>query len=125
MMYWITTAGTLTASRCARGPVVLGAMDDLDFLHPVFLGEIVTVSAQVEFIGRTSLELGVEVHSENPRTGLRRRTTSSHLAFIALDEHERPRPVGATIVPACALETAVHVAAAERKAAFVAMGYGG
>ena len=52
MMYWIATAATLTASRCARGLVALGAMDDLDFLHPVFLGDIVTVSAQVEFIGR-------------------------------------------------------------------------
>lgn len=117
MMSWIATAGTLTASRCARGPVVLGAMDDLDFIHPVYLGEIVTVSSQVEYIGRTSLELGVEVHSENPRTGIRRRTTSSHLAFIALDEHEQPRPVGTVITPASDAEAAVHTAASARKAA--------
>ncbi len=117
MMYWIATAGTLTASRCARGPVVLGAMDDLDFIHPVYLGEIVTVSSQVEYIGRASLELGVEVHSENPRTGLRRRTTSSHLAFIALDERERPRSVGEVMTPASDAEAAVHAAAAARKAA--------
>jgi acyl-coenzyme A thioesterase 7 len=117
MMSWIATAGTLSASRCARGPVVLGAMDDLDFIHPVYLGEIVTVSSQVEYIGRTSLELGVEVHSENPRTGVRRRTTSSHLAFIALDEHERPRPVGTVISPGSDAEAAVHAAAAQRKAA--------
>jgi len=117
MMYWIATAGTLTASRCARGPVVLGAMDDLDFIHPVYLGEIVTVSSQVEYIGRASLELGVEVHSENPRTGMRRRTTSSHLAFIALDERERPRSVGAVITPTSDAEAAVHAAAAARKAA--------
>ncbi len=116
MMSWVATAGTLTASRCARGPVVLGAMDDLDFIHPVYLGEIVTVSSQVEYIGRTSLELGVEVHSENPRTGVRRRTTSSHLAFIALDEHEQPRPVGTVIAPAGDAEAAVHAAAAARKA---------
>ena len=117
MMYWIVTAGTLTASRCARGPVALGAMDDLDFLHPVFLGDIVTVSAQVEFIGRASLELGVDVHAENPRTGLCRRTTSSHLAFVALDEHERPRSAGAAIIPTGAVEAAAHAAAADRKAA--------
>jgi acyl-CoA hydrolase len=117
MMYWIATAGTLTASRCARGPVVLGALDDLDFIHPVGLGEIVTVSSQVESIGRTSLELGVEVYSEHPRTGARRKTTSSHLAFIALDEHERPRPVGAVITPASDAEAALHAAAAARKAA--------
>lgn len=120
MMYWIATAGTLTASRCARGPVVLGAMDDLDFLTPVYLGEIVTVSAQVEHIGRASLELGVEVHSEQPRTGIRRKTTSSHLAFIALDEHERPRPVGQAITPASPAEEAVLIAAAARRAARIA-----
>jgi acyl-CoA hydrolase len=46
MMDWIATGATLTASLCARGPVALGAMDDLDFVHPVFLGEIVTVSVR-------------------------------------------------------------------------------
>jgi len=117
MMYWIATAGTLAASRCARGPVALGAMDDLDFLHPVYLGEIVTVSSQVEYIGRASLELGVEVYSEHPRTGIRRKTTSSHLVFIALDEREHPRPVGTVITPASDAEAAVHAVAAARKAA--------
>jgi acyl-CoA hydrolase len=117
MMSWIATAGTLAASRFARGLVVLGAMDDLDFLTPVHLGEIVTVDAQVECVGRASLEVGVEVHSESPRLGVRRRTTFSHLAFIALDEHERPRPVGQTITPGSAAEDAVYAAAAARKVA--------
>jgi acyl-coenzyme A thioesterase 7 len=124
MMSWIATAGTLTASRCARGPVVLGAMDDLDFIHPVYLGDIVTISSQVEHIGRTSLELGVEVHAENPRMGVRRRTTSSHLAFIALDEHEHPRPVGTVISPGTDGETAAYTAAAARKAARAARARG-
>ncbi len=113
----INPRGTLYGGR---GPVVLGAMDDLDFLTPVYLREIVTVSAQVEHIGRASLELGVEVHSEQPRTGIRRKTTSSHLAFIALDEHERPRPVGQAITPASPAEEAVLVAAAARRAARIA-----
>jgi acyl-CoA hydrolase len=117
MMYWIATAGTLTASRCARGPVVLGAMDDLDFLHPVYLGEVVTVSSQVEYIGRASLEVGVEVYSEHPRTGIARKTTSSHLAFIALDEREQPRPVGTVITAASDAERVAHATAAARKAA--------
>jgi len=120
MMYWIATAATLAASRCARGAVVLGAMDDLDFLGPVYLGEIVTLAAQVEHIGRASLEVGVEVHSESPRTGIRRRTTSSHLAFIALDDREGSRPVGHVITPGSEEEAAVYAAAAARKAARVA-----
>ena len=116
MMFWIATAGTLAASRLARGPVVLGAMDDLDFLTPVHLSEIVTIDAQVEYVGRTSLEVGVEVYSESPRTGGRRKTTSSHLAFIALDERESPRPVTQTIVPGSEAEAAIHAEAAARKA---------
>jgi acyl-coenzyme A thioesterase 7 len=117
MMSWIATAGTLAASRFARGPVVLGAMDDLDFLTPAHTGEIVTIEAQVEYVGRTSLEVGVEVHSESPRTGSRRKTTSSHLAFIALDEHEFPRPVNQTVTPGSAAEEALYAEAAARKAA--------
>lgn len=117
MMSWIATAGTLAASRFARGLVVLGAMDDLDFITPVHLGEIVTVDAQVECVGRASLEVGVEVYSESPRLGVRRRTTFSHLAFIALDERERPRRIERTITPGSPAEDAVYAAAAARKAA--------
>ncbi len=117
MMSWIATAGTLAASRFARGLVVLGAMDDLDFVTPVHLGEIVTVDAQVECVGRTSLEVGVEVYSESPRLGVRRRTTFSHLAFIALDDRERPRRIEQTITPGSPAEDAVYAAAAARKAA--------
>jgi len=117
MMSWIATAGTLAASRFAHGLVVLGAMDDLDFLTPVRLGEIVTIDAQVEFVGRSSMEVGVAVQSESPGRSSPRRTTSSHLAFIALDDRERPRPVGRTVIPASPAETAVYQAAAARKAA--------
>ena len=117
MMSWIATAGTLAASRFAHGLVVLGAMDDLDFLTPVHVGEIVTIDAQVEYVGRTSMEVGVAVQSEAPGRAAPKRTTSSHLAFIALDEHERPRPVGRTVTPSSRAEAAVHEAAAARKAA--------
>lgn len=117
MMSWIATAGTLAASRFAHGLVVLGAMDDLDFLTPVHVGEIVTIDAQVEYVGRSSMEVGVAVESEAPGRSAPRRTTSSHLAFIALDDRERPRPVGRTVIPGSRAEATVHEAAAARKAA--------
>jgi acyl-coenzyme A thioesterase 7 len=120
MMSWIATAGTLASSRFAHGPVVLGAMDDLDFLTPVRAGEIVTIDAQVEYAGRSSMEVGVAVQSEAPGRSAPKRTTSSHLAFIALDDRERPRPVGRTVTPASPSEAAVHEAAAARKAARLA-----
>jgi len=115
-MNWITTAATMAAMRLARGSVVLGSMDDLDFLHPVGIGDVVTLRAQVEYVGRASLEVGVEVHSEQPREGVRRLTTASHLAMVSVDDAGRPRPVHATITPADPAEEGVLDAARRRKA---------
>jgi acyl-CoA hydrolase len=115
MMSWITTAGTLAASRVARGPVVLGAMDDLDFIHPVRVGDIAILRARVEWIGRTSLEVGVRVYSEKPATGERHLTLASHLAFVAVDEKGAPRSVGAQIVAADPREAAIAESARTRR----------
>ena len=116
MMNWITTASTMAAMKVARGTVVLGSMDDLDFVAPVAIGDLVTVRAQVEYAGRSSLEVGVEVHAENPRVGVRRLTTASHLAMVAVDDAGRPRPVGERIEPRGAAEEAIVAAARQRKA---------
>ncbi len=116
MMNWITIAATMAAMKLARGSVVLGSMDDLDFLHPVAMGDVVTLRAQVAYVGTSSLEVAVEVYSENPREGTQRLTTASHLAMVAVDEAGRPRPVGAAITPADPAEEAFVAAARTRKA---------
>lgn len=116
MMHWITTAATMAAMRLAHGPVVLGAMDDLDFLGPAHIGDVVTLRAQVEYVGRSSLEVGVDVEAENPRQGTRRRTTFGHLAMVAVDENGRPRSVGMQITPANRDEQTISEAARARKA---------
>src|SRR3989454_7315569 len=115
MMQWITEAGTMAAARMARGQVVLGAMDDIDFLHPVKVGEIAILRAQVEYIGRSSLEVGVRVWAENVDTGERAVTLNSHLVFVSVDAHERPRPVGVRIEPRDAAEAARVEAAQARR----------
>ncbi len=117
MMYWITSAATLAGLRLARSSVVLGSMDDLDFLAPVRVGDLVILRSQIEHVGRTSMEVGVEVEAEHPRTGERRRATSAHLAMVAMDENGRPRPVTAAITPAGQAEAAVVEAARARKEA--------
>ncbi len=116
MMNWITTAATMAAMKVSRRSVVLGSMDDLDFLHPVALGHLVILRAQVEYIGTSSLEVGVEVHSEDPRVGTRTLTTASHLAIVAVGDAGRPQPVDTRITPADAAEEAVSAAARQRKA---------
>ena len=115
MMQWIATCGTIAASRVARGNVVLGAMDDIDFLHPVKVGQVAVLRAQVEYVGRCSLEVGVRVHAENPATGERALTLSSHLVFVKVDERVKPMPVPRQIVPRGADEEALFAAAARRR----------
>ncbi len=115
MMEWITEAGTMAAARVARGPVVLGAMDDIDFLHPVRVGEIAILRAQVEYVGRTSLEVSVRVWAENVLTGERAVTLNSHLVFVSLGEDARPRPVARRIEPRGAEEEALVEAARIRR----------
>src|SRR6059036_1082616 len=99
MMQWITQAGTMAAARVARGTVLLGAMDDIDFLHPVKVGEIAILRARVEYIGTSSLEVGVRVFAEDVLTGGRRVTLNSHLVFVKVGEDVRPWPVDAKIQP--------------------------
>ena len=115
MMEWIAQAGTLSASRLARGMVALGAMDDIDFLQPVKVGEIAILRAQVEYVGTSSLEVGVRVWAENVRTGRRAVTLNAHLVFVAMDEAGRPRPVADKIAPRDGAEQTLVDAARERR----------
>jgi acyl-CoA hydrolase len=116
MMQWIATCGTIAAARVARGNVILGAMDDIDFLHPVKVGEVAVLRAQVEYVGRCSLEVGVRVYAEKPATGERALTLSSHLVFVKVDEHIKPVPVPQQVAPRGAEEEALHAAAGQRRA---------
>src|SRR2546426_4463172 len=82
MMQWITEAGTLAAGRVARGPVVLGATDDIDFLQPVRVGQIAILKAQGEYVGTSSLEGGVRGWAGDVKTGPREGTPNPHPRFV-------------------------------------------
>lgn len=115
MMEWITQVGTMAAARVARWTVALGSMDDIDFLHPVRVGEIAILRAQVESVGNSSLEVGVRVWSENVATGERAVTLNSHLVFVSVGADGRPRPVADKIAPRDARERAIVEAARQRR----------
>src|SRR6202795_2781849 len=115
MMQWIATVGNMAAARVARGQCLLGAMDDIDFLYSVKVGEIAVLRAQVEAIGRCSIEVGVQVFAENLASGRRAMTLSSHLVFVKVDEHLKPAPVPTAIAPKGAVEEALFTAAQERR----------
>jgi len=91
-----TTAG-IVATRHCRTNVVTASMDRLDFHEPVFIGELVTMSASVNYTGTTSLEVGVRVEAENLMTGKIRHTNSAYLTLVALDDNRKPTKVPALI----------------------------
>lgn len=115
MMQWIAQAGTVAAARVARGTVALGALDDIDFLAPVRVGELAILRAQVEYVGTSSLEVGVRVWAENVLTGRRVVTLNSHLVFVSVDDAVRPKPVADKIAPAGSEEAALSEGARIRR----------
>ncbi len=91
MMQWIDVCAGVAAMRHAHGAVLTASIDRLDFMTAVQVGEIVVLSAQVNFVSRTSMEVGCRVETEDMRTGLRRYTTKAYLTFVGVDDHGRPR----------------------------------
>lgn len=115
LMYWITEASYLCASRVARGPVVLGSMDGIDFLSPIYVGDMVSVQAEVEYIGKSSMDLSAKIIAENPNTGKRRITAFSNLAYVAVDLDGKPRPIPNKIEPSSEEEILRYKHAQERR----------
>lgn len=93
IMKLVDTAAGLAAIKHAHGRVVTVSMDEMSFLEPVFLTDVVTLYAQVNDVGRTSMEVGARVEAENTVTGERRHVSSAYLVFVALDADGKPRPV--------------------------------
>jgi acyl-CoA hydrolase len=93
IMKLVDTAGGIAAVRHCGGRIVTAAMDEMSFIEAVFLGEIVTLQAQVNDVGCTSMEVGVRVEAENVRTGERRHVSTAYLVFVALDEEGKPKEV--------------------------------
>lgn len=93
IMKLIDTAAGAVAMRHARSNAVTASIDRLDFHNPVFIGDFVTIRASLNLVGRTSMEVGVRVESENLITGERRHTGSAYLTYVALDQNGRPKPL--------------------------------
>jgi acyl-CoA hydrolase len=94
VMHLVDMSAAMAAHRHSGSYVVTASVDYIDFRNPVDLGEIVNLKSQVNRVFHTSLEVGVEVYSENVLTGVRKHTTTAYVTFVAIDEHtRRPKPV--------------------------------
>lgn len=86
----IDRVAAVAAIRHARRVCVTVSVDQVDFREPIHLGELVTMHAMVNYVHRTSLEVGVRVEAENLLTGVKRHTNSCYLTFVAIDDARRP-----------------------------------
>ncbi len=100
-MSWIDICAAIAAQRHAGCEVVTASMDQMSFIAPVYKGWVVNLKASVNFVSRTSMEVGVRVDAENPRTGECFHTASAYLTFVALGKDGKPTPV-----PSLVLDTA-------------------
>src|SRR6266850_2803807 len=99
VMHLVDMAAALAAHRHSNCYVVTASVDYIDFRNPVNLGEIVTLSSHVNRVFHTSMEVGVEVYSENVLTGEQKHTTTVFFSFVAIDDHTRkPHPVAPLIL---------------------------
>jgi acyl-CoA hydrolase len=93
IMKMVDTAAGLAAAKHSGGLAVTAAMDEMAFLEPVYVGDVVTVKAMVNEAFTTSMEVGVRVEAETVQTGRKVHTSSAYLVFVALDDQRKARPV--------------------------------
>lgn len=112
IMKLMDEAGALACMRHAQQRVVTVAVDQMTFREPIRLADLVILTAEVSYVGRTSMEAEVQVETENPLTGERRHTNTAYLVYVALDDQGNP-----VQVPALVAETeAQHKRMAEGRA---------
>ena len=99
VLHWMDVCGAIAGMRFASRQVVTASMDHVDFIGPIEMGEVVVIEGYVFNTGRTSLNVKVDVHAEDPKRDERRRTTTSYFTFVALDEDGSPTEVPALTCP--------------------------
>ncbi|MFO0572024.1 MAG: acyl-CoA thioesterase [Polyangiaceae bacterium] len=90
IMKMVDETGGIAAMRHAQRPCVTVAIDEMSFVSPVHVGELLCCKASVNYVGKSSLEVGVHVHAENPITGEVTHTNSAYLVFVAIDDAGKP-----------------------------------
>jgi acyl-CoA hydrolase len=98
VMHLVDLAGAMAAMRHARCPVVTASIDYMNFLHPVHIGQLMTLWSSVNRVFHTSMEVGVKVCVEDLLTGNLQHTSSAYLTFVAIDAEGRRVPV-APVIP--------------------------
>ncbi len=89
---WIDMIASMAAQKHCGKPVVTASIDSINFRKPINIGDHAILKAAVNYVGRTSMEVGVKVIKENPATAQQDVATTAHLTFVGLDENNKPFP---------------------------------
>lgn len=89
----IDEVASVVALKHARTNVVTASVDRMDFYHPVYIGDMLRLNASINYVHRTSMEVGVRVEAENPITGEVRHTGTCFLTYVGLDTNRKPTPI--------------------------------
>jgi uncharacterized protein (TIGR00369 family) len=108
IMRLMDEAGALACMRHSQQRVVTVAVDSMIFRNPIRISDLVTLTAEVSYVGRTSMEAEVQVIAENPYTGEKVHTNTAYLVYVALDDDDRP-----TVCPPLITETPAETLRAE------------
>lgn len=93
IMRMVDEAAAIVAIRHSGRTVVTARIDRFDFIAPVYLGDLISIHCEMNYVGRTSMEVGVKVMAEDLITGEKRHVASSQVIYVALDENGKPTPV--------------------------------
>ncbi len=93
VLHWADLAAAVVAHRHCRSEAVTASMDEVSFLAPIKVGQVAAFTARMTYAGRTSMEIRVDVESEDLGTGRRRKTSTAYMTFVAIDKKGRPKPV--------------------------------
>jgi acyl-CoA hydrolase len=97
VMHLVDMCAWLAAQRHSRRPAVTAAIDQMSFVHPIPIGQLVILRSSVNRVFRTSMEVGVKVWVEDPKTGEMHHTSSAYLTFVAIGENGKPVAVAHVI----------------------------
>ena len=115
VLHWMDICGAISGMRFSNRQVVTAAMDHVDFISPIDIGEVAVIEGYVFNTGRTSLDVKVDVRAENPKTDEVRETTASFFTFVALDEDGTPATVPSLECPSEAERTLRRMAIEDRR----------
>lgn len=110
----VDECGGAVAVRHSRCPCVTVAMDSMTFKQPVYIGDLLTVTAQLTFVGRTSMEVEARIEAENLLTGLVRHAGTCYLVYVAIDGEGHPTPAPPLILQTDEERNRWHAAEARR-----------